>query len=347
MAKIFSSPFYFKYFIMIDFKKLELILTEHDKFLITTHVNPDADAIGSEIAFYLILKKLGKQAHIINHSETPYNLKFLDKDDVIKKFDKNIHSKLLDEVDVLAALDFNRADRMVRMSEDFRNSKKLKICIDHHLDKEDFVDHQFMDTNYSATGHIIYDFIKKTRIIELDYDLAFPIYTAIMTDTGSFRFERTTPELHRIAAELLELGVIPGEVYDKVYDQSYLSKIKLLGTALESLKLFGEKNEIGYMILSQNDFRKCNGLESDTDNFVNYSLAVQNVKIGLLFIELKEGFKASFRSKGNIPMNKLAGEFNGGGHLNAAGARFLKENMVNKIPIILKKAEEYLETYRK
>lgn len=332
---------------MIDFKKLESIIRENDKFLITTHVNPDADAIGSEIVLYLILKKLGKQAHIINHSETPYNLKFLDKDSIIKKFDKNIHSKLFDDVDVLAALDFNRANRMVRMSEDFQNSKKLKICIDHHLDEENFVDHQFIDTNYSATGHIIFDFVRTTGIVNLDYDLAYPIYAAIMTDTGSFRFERTTPELHRIAAELLEVGIIPGEVYDKVYEQSYLSKIKLLGTALESLKLFGERNEIGYMILTQNDFRKCNGLESDTDNFVNFSLAVQNVKIGLLFIELNDGFKVSFRSKGNIPMNKLAGEFNGGGHLNAAGARLLKENMVNKIPIILKKAEEYLETYRK
>lgn len=330
---------------MIDFKKLESIITGYDKFLITTHVNPDADAIGSEIAFYLILKKLGKQTHLINHSETPYNLKFLDKDDVIKKFDKNIHSRIFNEVDVLAALDFNRSNRMVRMSEDFRKSNKLKICIDHHQDEEDFVDHQFIDTSYSATGHIIYDFIKKTGIVELDYDLAYPIYASIMTDTGSFRFERTSPELHRIAAELLELGIIPGEVFDKVYDQSYLSKVKLLGTALESLQLFGEKNEIGYMILTQQDFRKCNGLESDTDNFVNFSLAVQNVKIGLLFIELNDGFKVSFRSKGIIPMNKLAAEFNGGGHINAAGARFIKRKMLDMIPIILKKAKEYLEKY--
>src|SRR4030067_2475577 len=124
---------------MIDFKTLESVILNNDKFLITTHVNPDADAIGSEIAFQLILKKLGKETYIINHSETPYNLKFLDKDDVIKKFDKNIHSKLFDEVDVLAALDFNRADRMVRMSEDFRNSEKLKICICHYLDNEYFV----------------------------------------------------------------------------------------------------------------------------------------------------------------------------------------------------------------
>jgi len=332
---------------MIDFNKLKEIVTKYNTFLITTHVNPDADAIGSEVAFHLILKKLGKETHIINHSETPYNLKFLDKDDLIKKFDKNIHSRILSEVDVLVALDFNRVDRIVRMREDFQNSKKLKICIDHHQDEEDFVDYQFIDTTYSATGHIIYDFIKKTGIVKLDYELAFKIYAAIMTDTGSFRFERTTPELHRIAAELLELNVNPGDVFDRIYEQSYLSKVKLLGTALASLKLHGSKKQIGFMLLTQQDFVKCDAIESDTDSFVNFSLSVQNVKVGLLFIELKEGFKVSFRSKGIIPMNKLASEFGGGGHTNAAGARILNEKISDMIQIILSKAEEYLERYNR
>ena len=330
---------------MLDFKTLESIVINYDKFLITTHVNPDADAIGSEIVFYEILKKLGKEAYILNHSATPYNLTFLDKHNAIKQFEKELHKRIFNEVDVLVALDFNRSDRMVRMRDDFLSSSKLKICIDHHQDEEEFVDHQFIDTIYSATGHIIYDFIKQTGIVKLDYDLALPIYAAIMTDTGSFRFERTTPELHRIAAELLELDVIPGDVFDKIYDRSYFSKIKLLGTALESLQLFGDKKQIGYMILSQQDFQRYNALESDTDTFVNYSLSIQNVKIGLLFIELSNGFKVSFRSKGNLPMNKLASEFGGGGHINAAGARFHDGKMPDMIPIILKKAEKYLENY--
>jgi bifunctional oligoribonuclease and PAP phosphatase NrnA len=330
---------------MIDFKTLESIIINNDRFLLTTHVNPDGDAIGSEIAFYEILKKLDKEVKIINHSATPYNLKFLDKHDVIKQFDEELHKSIFNEVDVLVALDFNRSDRMVRMRDDFMQSSKLKICIDHHQDEEEFVDHQFIDTSYCATGHIIYDFIKQTGIVPIDYDLALPIYAAVMTDTGSFRFERTTPELHQITAELLGLGVIPGEVYDRIYDQSYLSKIKLLGTALESLQLFGDKKQIGYMILSQQDFQRHNALESDTDTFVNYSLSIQNVKIGLLFIELSNGFKVSFRSKGNLPMNRFASEFGGGGHINAAGARFHDGKMPDMIPIILKKAEKYLENY--
>ncbi|NWF88279.1 MAG: DHH family phosphoesterase [Ignavibacteriaceae bacterium] len=210
---------------MIDFKTLESIIINNEKFILTTHVNPDADAIGSEIALYEILNDLGKEVKIINHSDTPYNLKFLDKNNVIEKFNTGFHSKLFDKDDVLVALDFNRSDRMVSMREIFVKSKKLKLCIDHHQDQEDFVDHQFIDTAYSATGHIIYDFIKVTNIVKLNKRIAYPIYAAIMTDTGSFRFEKTTAELHKIASELLSFDITPGEVYDNIYDQSKFSKV--------------------------------------------------------------------------------------------------------------------------
>src|SRR5690606_37351314 len=148
----------------------------------------------------------------------------------------------------------------------------------------------FIDINKSATGEIFYSLLKETRLTKLTRDISYPIYAAIMTDTGSFRFEKTNPQLHRIVAELLELEIDPGEVYDKIYDQSKLSKIKLLGKALNSLTLT-TNNKIAYMVLSKADFNEINGLESDTDGFVNHSLSIENVILGLLFIELKNGFK--------------------------------------------------------
>ncbi len=327
---------------MIDFEQLKKIIEDNNSFLLTTHVNPDADAIGSEIAFYFILKKLGKKIFIINHSETPYNLLFLDSDKVIEKFDEQKHKTIFEEADILVALDFNRSDRIVRMQNMFNESKKLKICIDHHQDKENFVDHFFIDTDYCATGQIIYNLIKKTGIIKLDYETSYPIYAAIMTDTGSFRFERTTPEIHNIAADLIEHGVIPGEVFDKIYDQSKFSKIRLLGAALDSMQLYGKDKKISYMIIRQETFKKLDAIESDTENFVNYNLSVEGVVVGLLFIELNEGFKVSFRSKGTIPMNKLAAKFGGGGHINAAGARIRNGNLDEFIPKILNETEKYL-----
>ncbi len=326
---------------MIDFEKLKNIILDNSSFLLTTHVNPDADAIGSEVAFYYILKKLGKEVYIINHSATPYNLEFFNKNNIIQKFDDQIHKEIFEKVDVLVALDFNRVNRIVSMEKEFRESKKTKICIDHHQDEEKFADYFFIDTNYCATAHIIYDFVIKTKIIELDYYIAESLYAAIMTDTGSFRFERTTAEVHKIIAELLSLGVNPGEVYDKIYDQSKFSKLKLLGRALESIKLIAN-DRLGYMILTQKDFNDFGAIESDTENFVNYNLSIENVVLGILFIELNNGFKVSFRSKGNIAVNKLASEFGGGGHINASGARFFTDNMSEMIPVILSKAESYL-----
>lgn len=327
---------------MIDFNKLINIINKNKSFLLTTHVNPDADAIGSEIAFAHMLKLLKKNYRIVNHSATPYNLEFLDSEKEIEKFDLKKHKNIFDEVEVLVALDFNRANRMVSMEESFRKSNSFKICIDHHQEPEDFVDEQFVDANYSATGHLIFDLIRKNSIVEMNFDIAMPIYAAIMTDTGSFRFERTTSELHRVIAELMELKVDPGDVYDKIYDQSKFSKVKLLGRALESMKLTGE-NKISYMVLTQNDFNMFDAIESDTDGFVNFALSVEGVRIGMLFIELKNGFKVSFRSKESIPVNKLAAEFGGGGHQNAAGARFFDANLNDHINEILNKAEVYLK----
>lgn len=332
--------------LMINFHKLAEIVTSNQTFLITTHVNPDADAIGSEIAFANLLHKLNKSYKIINHSETPYNLKFLDVKNIIEKHDANEHVDYFASSDVLVALDFNRANRMVSLQQKFLDSTKLKICIDHHQDPEDFADHLFIDASYAATGHILFEFIKETNIVEIDLELAVPLYAAIMTDTGSFRFDRTSSEIHRIAAYLLDRGVNPSEVYDQLYDESKLSKLKLLGRSLNSLRLIA-KNKIGYMSLTQEDFRELNGLESDTENFVNNIISVEGVVLGLFFIELKSGFKVSFRSKGQLPVNKLAAIFGGGGHINAAGARFYNSKMGTMIPEILREAEKFLSNYRK
>ena len=216
----------------------------------------------------------------------------------------------------------------------------MKICVDHHEDPENFFDFNFIDSNYAATGHILYDFIKKTNLVNIDDELAAPLYAAIMTDTGSFRFERTTANLHRIVADLLETGINPTEIYTQLYDESKLSKIKLLGRCLTSLSLIAN-NKIGYMIITQKDFNELNAIESDTENFVNIILSVEGVRIGILFIELKNGFKVSFRSKGKIPVNKLAGIFGGGGHQNASGARFRDSDMIEMIPKILMETENF------
>ncbi len=326
---------------MIDFKKLENIIRDNNSFLLSTHVNPDADAIGSEIAMYNILKQLSKEVRIINHSAMPFNLQFLDPENKIEKYDKEKHDLLFDKSDVIVALDFNKGDRLVSMQEAFEKSTTLKICIDHHQDAGNAFDHHFVGTDYSATGHIIYDFIKQTNIAALNSEIANPLYAAIMTDTGSFRFERTNSELHRIIADLLEYDVDPVKIYGNIYDENKLNKIKIFGRALSSMKLIGN-DRISYMLITQKDFEEVDAIESDTDNIVEYSLTVENVILGMLFIEHKDGFKVSLRSKGKIPVNKLAKEFDGGGHTNAAGVRMHDSRLEDMLPKILERAEFYI-----
>ncbi len=326
---------------MPDFEKLKSIIESNNSFLLTTHVNPDADAIGSELAFYEILKKLNKKAFIINHSPTPYFLEFMDRDKVIERFDEQKHSKIFDEVEAIVLLDLNQANRVARMEKRVRDFQGTKVCIDHHQDPESFSDYFFGNTDFSATGEILYDFVKETGIVELDYDIAFQLYIAIMTDTGSFRFERTSPKIHLMTAELLKLGVDPTEVYDEVYNQGHFSRIKLLGEALNSVTLDSTK-QIAYMTITKEALNRTGSIEADVDGFVNYCLSIKDVKIGILFYELKDGIKVSFRSKGKIPVNKLAAEFGGGGHINASGTRLFNTTISENVDKIIKAAQKYL-----
>lgn len=327
---------------MNQFSQLKNLIENNNSFLITSHVNPDADAICSELAMYMILKNLGKNAAIINHSYTPYNLEFLDQNKVIERYDENKHKNIFTEVDVIILLDLNQLNRIVRMEQVVRNSDKLKVCIDHHQDPENVFDLIIGGTEYSATGEIIYDFIKTTGIVELDYELAYQIYTAIMTDTGSFRFERTSSKIHRIIAELLEYGLNPTDIYSKVYDQFHFSRVKLLGEALNSIELDSTK-KMAIMVLSNEVQQRHDAVEADVDGFVNYCLTIQGVQIGILIYELKDGVKVSFRSKGNIPVNRLASELGGGGHTNAAGARFFDVKISDIKDKVIEAAKKYIQ----
>lgn len=327
---------------MNQFTQLKNIIVNNQNFLITSHVNPDADAICSELAMHFILTKLGKNSRIVNHSATPYNLEFLDKNKLIERYDENKHKNIFEVVDVILLLDLNQLNRVVRMELGIRVTNKLKVCIDHHQDPENVFDLIVGGNEYSATGEIIYDFIKKTGLVSLDYEIAYQIYTAIMTDTGSFRFERTSAKIHLIIAKLLGYGLNPTEIYSNVYDQFNFSRVKLLGEALSSIELDSTK-KIALMILPIETQNKHKADEADVDGFVNYCLTINGVQIGILIYELKDGVKVSFRSKGNIPVNKLAAEFGGGGHLNASGARFFNitiDDIKNKI---LEAAQKYIQ----
>lgn len=327
---------------MKEFQQLKSILQTYKTFVISSHVNPDADAIGSELAIAAVLQKLGKKVKVINYSETPYFLRFLDADNQIEVYKPENHDKIISSVDVIIIADTNDLRRTVKMENALRKSKAYKICVDHHQNPENFYKLGVINTEISSTGELVYKFIKETGIVVPDYNIALQVYSAIVTDTGSFKYERTTPETLRIVAELLELGIVPNKILDKIYDQNKISKNRLLGKSLCTMEL-NNSGEICYMQITQEDLQETGSTEEEVDGFVNFCLSVQGVKIGILFFELADGMKVSLRSKGTIPVNEIAKEFGGGGHINASGIRLFDTTLSFKKNEILQSAEKYLK----
>lgn len=326
----------------MDFNPLREIIEGNQNFVLTTHVNPDADAIGSQTALYLALKKLGKTAKLINFSQTPDNLLFLDVDNIIEQYSPEEHDEIILNTDIIFMLDLNQATRVVKMGDILRKSTKPVVCIDHHQDPDDLPTFLFTDEEACATSEILYRFFEETGIVELDTDIANSLYSGIMTDTGSFRYERTSSYTHYVASKLLEYNIDPNELYISIFEKGNVNRLNLLGIALASLKLVYD-GRLCYMTIRQSDLGKTGANESDVDGFVNYCMTIAGVQIGLLFFELKDGLKVSFRSRGDIPINKLAGEFNGGGHFNASGARLFDKELNSILPEVLDAADKYLQ----
>jgi phosphoesterase RecJ-like protein len=222
-------------------------------------------------------------------------------------------------------------------------SPATKIVIDHHLDSQPFAHHYLLDDDATSTGEIIYRILKMLNPAYIDKEIARSLYAAIMTDTGSFRYPRVDPEIHQIAAHLIELGADPIEAFSSVYENWSLGRMRLLGEVLDSMNTAYD-GKLAYVVCTQKMFQETGTTEVETDNFTTYPMSVRGVKIGILFNELHNGAKISFRSKGSIPINELAKEFGGNGHLNAAGARIIDGKLQDIIDNVIKKAGKYLNS---
>lgn len=322
--------------------EVKQIVERSQNFVITTHVNPDGDGLGCEVALLYFLERLGKTAVVINVSETPGNYKFLDPENRFLIFDEQNFEQIekILNADVIFICDMNQSNRLKTMEKYVLRSKAIKVIIDHHLETQDFADYYLIDVDAPASGEIVYKFIKSFDDFKIDERIATGIYTAIMTDTGSFRFPRTDSETHRIVAELLDAGVNPVEIYDKVYEQSSLGRIKLLGRCLSEIETRYD-GRLGYIVVTQEMLKNYGVEEWETDGFVQSILKIAGVRVAIFILELKDGIKLSFRSKGEIPINELAKEFGGNGHKNAAGARLYNITLDEVINQVIQKAEKY------
>ena len=323
-------------------KKILDFIENHDNFVITSHVNPDGDSIGSEIALYKYLLKQGKKVDVINYSRTPDNYVFLDSGNIIKQFDENSYKQLISDAEVIFILDTNEYSRLRTMAPFIKESPAKKVCIDHHLGENNGFDYYYIDTDSPATGELLFKMFTLNGINNIDKEIAVPLYTAIMTDTGSFRFPRTDSETHQIIAKLIELGADPVSIFSEVYDKSPLGRIKLLSRFLSNLKT-ALSNKLAYAHIYIKDFENTGTNVFDTEGFSHHLMSINTVQIGVILTQTPRGVKISFRSKGEIYVNILAKEFGGGGHMNAAGAWIDKGDMNKLTEEIISKSEKYLK----
>ena len=326
-------------------KEIKELLSLKSKILITTHVNPDGDAIGSSLALYNFLIKMGHDVTVVVPNDYPDFLRWMKSDDKVINFSENSDDveKLLDKTDIIFCLDFNNLKRINELGDLIQLSNAKKVLIDHHLNPDNFYDYKYHNVDASATAELVYDLISFIDDGLIDKDISDCIYTGILTDTGSFRFASTSSKVHRIVADLLDKGVRSDQIGKIIYESNSFDKLKLLGYSLSKKLEIICDGRAAYIVLSRKDLLENNYRKGDTEGIVNYALSIAGVNMATLIIETKERVKFSFRSSGDFSVNHFANlYFNGGGHKNAAGG-----SLEDKLSVALNKFLESISKHKK
>lgn len=326
---------------MIDSSKWEKILQIIEKgkrFILTTHINPDGDALGSEIALSQFLLNKHKQVWIINNTPTSANYRFLDPENKIIIFNPRSHAKLIASADVYLILDISDWERLSELGKQIKQSSVPKICIDHHHIEARFADIDVICEQASSTGELIYEFLTYAKS-EINNRIAEALYTCILTDTGSFRFSNTTSLTHLIVSHLLKEGVNARAIYQEVYERNTRNKIALMGKALNGLK-YECDGKLAWFVVSQQMFQEAEAQKWDTEGFPEIPRTIDGVEVALMFTELGSSkVKISLRSKGKVIINNVAMKLGGGGHSYAAGAVVYK-SLEETIPWVLEEVKK-------
>jgi phosphoesterase RecJ-like protein len=290
------------------------------RFFLTTHVNPDGDAIGSLLALNCLLLGHGRDVIAFVAEPIPDNFRFLPTCDTVVNSLDGIADKSFDLAIVVDSTDWERTGydipSMVRLDK--------VVNIDHHVSNNSFGDINYIDPKASAVGEMLYDVIDALGMA-VDARIAACLYTAIMTDTGSFTYSNTTARAFEISEKLVRCGARPAKIAEEINENYSFSRLELLRLALFSLEFTGG-GRIGSMTITQQMFRETGTGPHMIEGFIDYPRFVAGVKVAVLFRELPDGgYKVSFRSRDSLDVSRIAGHFGGGGHVNASGCTILED----------------------
>lgn len=317
-----------------------------DKIVITTHLSPDGDAMGSSLALYHYLKSIGKDVRVIVPNAFPYFLKWMNGADniVINTYIPDVAERLIKNADLIFCLDFNTLKRVGVLGEIVEQSSAKKILVDHHLLPDPVFDVTISYSHISSTSEIVFRLLLQMG----EYDKITPviaecIYTGMMTDTGVFTYNSNDPEIFEIISLLIKKGIDRDLIYSNVFNNYSEQRFRLLGYMLsQRMKIYPE-HRAALVYLSKEDQAQFTMTKGDTEGFVNLPLSIKNIVFSVFIREDDQMVKISLRSQGDFPCNEFAADyFNGGGHLNASGGEFYGK-IEDAILIFEKGLEEYSE----
>ena len=303
----------------IDWQRFVGLVQSHQRFLLTTHIRPDCDAIGSTMGMAGVLDRLGKDVRLVADFDVPRHQQFLDPQKRFRRIGTQATLADLADVEMLIVLDTSAWAQLGGMGDVLRATRAVKAVLDHHVSGDDLGAEMFKDTSAEATGRIVVEAAGQLGVA-LSPDIARPLFAALATDTGWFRFGSATARTYRLAAALTDAGVAPHTLYRDLYENDSLGRLRLLGRAMGRTEVEREGRLI-HTYIEQTDFQQSGAAPSDSEDIVNMMFTVAGTEVAVILVEQPQGgFKISFRSRNALDCAKLAEMFGGGGHRAAAGA---------------------------
>ena len=298
-----------------------------DNIVITTHIHPDADGIGSEISLCMALRTLGKNAVCVNDLELSPRYRCLDPDTVVISQQEFLQQYPDFSIDLFIVTDTNSLERIGPTMKPLAEKAKEILFIDHHPCPQELEAIHCINTKMAATGELITTLIESLNI-PLEPKLALPLYTSILIDTNSFRYPTVTANTHHIIAKLVDSGIDIAAAYNNIYGAKKISYMQMLGTVLSSAQS-NDRGDIAWLVLTEESLKKFDVETEDTLGFINHLLILDNIQIACMFSQMQNSIKVSLRSPGKVDVGVMAQALGGGGH-NHSAATILKHNNLDR-----------------
>lgn len=334
---------------LIDSAKIEsarVLISQSNKISITCHISPDGDAIGSSLALYWYLREKGKEVTVVVPNMFPDFLKWMEGSESILVYETQTEEakKAIVESDLIFCLDYNALNRVNRVKDAITESEAKRILIDHHLDPQIECEVKISHPEAAATCELIYRFFDDLGAIsQISKPCAEALYTGLMTDTGNFSYNSQNPDLYIIVSELLKKGINKDAIYNNVFNVYSVSRLRLIGYCLyQKMRIYPEF-KTAVIAMSKEECQRFNYEKGDTEGLVNMPLQIKEIDVSIFVREDDDKIKISFRSQGEVHVNKMAELFKGGGHKNAAGGESYcsLRRTLHQIENVVRRREEF------